>query len=250
MNLLIDIGNTSAKLAIMDGDKFLHIEHKAEPWQPLFRRLSDQYPISSCAISSVAGEDTELIRALQEWDIPTLLLGINAPADGKTTSKIVNYQLSNCQIKNVPTGYGADRLAADLGAISLSAGRTLLVIDAGTCITYDLISRERELLSGVISPGIQLRLRAMHEHTALLPLFEAETATPLMGHDTKTAMMSSAVHGTRFEVEGYIRSLLPHYPDLQVFLTGGNTFQLSPGLQSRAVHDPHLLLRGLLSLLY
>ena len=249
MNLLIDIGNTSAKLAIMDGDEFLHIEHKADPWQPLFKRLSDQYPISCCAISSVAGEDTELIRALQEWDIPTLLLGINAPADGKTTSKIVNYQLSNCQIKNVPTGYGADRLAADLGAISQSAGRTLLVIDAGTCITYDLISRNGEILGGAISPGIQLRLRAMHEHTALLPLFQAEADTPLIGHDTKTSMMSSAIHGTSFEVEGYIRHLLTLYPDLQVYLTGGNTLQLSADFTSHVTHDPHLLFRGLQSML-
>ena len=104
------------------------------------------------------------------------------------------------------------------------------------------------ILASSDSPADQaLKLRV---RDALLPLFEAEPSTPLMGHDTRTAMMSSAVHGTRFEVEGYIRSLLPRYPDLQVFLTGGNTFQISPDLQSRAVHDPHLLLRGLLSLLY
>ena len=233
MTLLIDIGNTSAKLAVASGDRFLHIEHKTEPWRDVFGRLTDTYPVSHCVISNVAAEDTELKAALSSQPFPVLWLNFDTP----------------CPLRNVPPGYGADRLAADLGAIAQSSGHTLLVIDAGTCITSDLISRERELLSGVISPGIQLRLRAMHEHTALLPLFEAETATPLMGHDTKTAMMSSAVHGTRFEVEGYIRSLLSLHPDLQVFLTGGNTFQLSPDLQDRAVHDPHLLFRGLLSLL-
>ncbi|MBQ9642110.1 MAG: type III pantothenate kinase [Bacteroidaceae bacterium] len=232
MNLLIDIGNTSAKVAIMDGDTLLHTEHKNSPWDSLFRRLQASYPIEHIVISTVTAEDKELEATLRSLPQPVLWLTADTP----------------CQLKNVPPGYGADRLAADLGAIAQSPGHTLLVIDAGTCITYDLISRQGEILSGVISPGIQLRLRAMHEHTALLPLFQAEPDTPLMGHDTKSSMMSSAIHGTRFEIEGYIRSLLPAYPDLRVFLTGGNTFQLSADLQERTLHDPHLLFRGLQSL--
>ena len=247
-NILIDIGNTSAKIAIMDADKILHLEHKAETWHNIFRRLSAQYPIHRCIISSVAGEDPELIPALQSCSIPTLLLGIKAPADGSGTSKIVHYNVSDCPLKNIPPEYGSDRLAADLGAWARKPHHTLLIIDAGTCITYDLISREGELIGGVISPGIQLRLRSMHEHTALLPLLQAEADTPLMGQDTKTSMMSSAIHGTRFEAEGYIRHLLACYPDLQVFLTGGDTLTLSDDLLPHVIHDPHLLLKGLQSL--
>jgi len=243
MKLLIDIGNTSAKLAIADGDCFVHFEHLATSWTETFDRLLAAFPIDRCVISTVAGEDPALIAALRKCDLPTLILGIDATPS--PDGKIVHSKLSNCKLHGVPKGYGADRLAADLGALALSPGRTLLVIDAGTCITYDLISREGKLIGGVISPGVQLRLKAMHEHTARLPLFEAVPDTPLMGFDTRTCMTSSATHGTRFEIEGYIRHLLPQYPDLQVYLTGGNTFQLADDLQNCVTQAPHLLFHGL-----
>ena len=229
MNLLLDIGNTSAKLAIGDGKKLLHVEHVEESWADTFQRIQQDYPIRQCVVSTVAAEDCVLRLVLAQQAFSTLWLTSETPTP----------------LRNIPLGYGADRLAADIGAWVQAPCRTLLVIDAGTCITYDLISRQGELLSGVISPGVQLRLKAMHEHTALLPLLEAETDSPLMGYDTKTCMMSSAIHGTRFEVEGYIRSLLAQYPDLKVYLTGGNTFQLSPDLSLHVTHDPHLLFRGL-----
>lgn len=247
MNLLIDKGNTSAKLAIADGKDILHTLHQQTSWTETISQLTRDFAINHCVVSTVAADDPELLTILQAQPFDTLWLG-------KTHFRITGGTIHTCPqlayaLKSIPPGYGADRLAADLGALSLAPpGHPLLVIDAGTCITYDLISAVGKILSGVISAGIQLRLKAMHEHTALLPLFEADPDTPLMGTDTRTAMLSSAIHGTRFEVEGYIRSLLPQYPDLCVFLTGGNTFHLSDDLQARTTHDPHLLFRGLQSI--
>ena len=228
MQLLIDIGNTSAKIAIADGKEIIHTEHVTEPWTDAIRRLLLSYPLERCIISNVAAADPTLDAALSACGIPTLWLS----------------DTTNCALHDIPKGYGADRIAADLGAYTEAKGRTILVIDAGTCITYDLIDKDGHILSGVISPGIGLRLKAMHEHTALLPLLEPDFGTPLMGYDTKTHMMSSAIHGTRFEMEGYIRTLAAQYPDLIVFITGGNTIR--PDLpDTEIIYEPQLLFKGL-----
>ncbi len=231
MKLLIDIGNTSAKLAVMD-DGILHYERRHESWSDTFSRLMSQYPISDVRLSTVAGEDAELNEALAQLNVPVRWLSAAVPCPVKP-------------IANVPLGLGADRWAADIGAIVQDPDHTLLVIDAGTCLTYDVIAREGAYLGGAISPGVQLRLNAMHEHTALLPQIEAEQEAVLLGYDTRTHMLSAAVNGTRFEIEGYIRQLLGMYPDLHVFITGGNTFQFSEDITCPITHDPYLVFRGL-----
>ena len=231
MKLLIDIGNTSAKLAVMD-DGILHYERRHESWSDTFSRLMSQYPISDVCLSTVAGEDAELNEALAQLNVPVRWLSAAVPCLVKP-------------IANVPLGLGADRWAADIGAIVQDPDHTLLVIDAGTCLTYDVIAREGAYLGGAISPGVQLRLNAMHEHTALLPQIEAEQEAVLLGYDTRTHMLSAAVNGTRFEIEGYIRQLLGMYPDLHVFITGGNTFQFSEDITCPITHDPYLVFRGL-----
>lgn len=234
MKLLIDIGNTSAKLAVMD-DGILHYERRHESWSDTFSRLMSQYPISDVRLSTVAGEDAELNEALAQLNVPVRWLSAAVPCPVKP-------------IANVPLGLGADRWAADIGAIVQDPDHTLLVIDAGTCLTYDVIAREGAYLGGAISPGVQLRLNAMHEHTALLPQIEAEQEAVLLGYDTRTHMLSAAVNGTRFEIEGYIRQLMGMYPDLHVFITGGNTFQFSEEITCPITHDPYLVFKGLGSL--
>lgn len=229
MNLLIDIGNTSAKLAVMDGEDIVHFERLNEPWADAFKRLTSEYPIDKCAVSTVAAEDHELKSALASMPFSTLWLTSATPG----------------MIRNIPQGYGADRLAADIGARTLAGSGWLLVIDAGTCITYDLISDDNSFAGGVISPGAQLRLNAMHEHTALLPQLYAQQDTPVMGTNTKTAMMSAAVHAVAFEIEGYVRHLASLHPTLHVCITGGNTFSFSPDISSRITQDSHMVLRGL-----
>lgn len=231
MKLLIDIGNTSAKLAVMD-TVIVHFERRYEPWGGTFARLMSAYPITDVRICTVAGEDEELNAALDALEVPVLWLTPSVPCPIKP-------------VTGVPATYGADRWAADIGAIVQDPDHTLLIIDAGTCITYDLFSADGHLLGGAISPGVQLRLNAMHEHTALLPLIDAESEAVLLGHDTRTHMLSAAVNGARFEMEGYIRALLPDYPDMHVFITGGNSFQFPSDITCPITHDPYLVFKGL-----
>lgn len=277
MKLLIDIGNTCTKLAVgcsgRKGQKgeIVYIERKndLESWSGLFSRIGSIYPIKACAVSCVGHYDATLTAALQAQAWPHIWLGYDTP----------------CMLHDTPQGYGSDRLADDLGAIIVLQEQMphatadditrdgLLVIDAGTCITYDFI-RHCRVESGVISPGAQLRLKAMHDYTALLPLINLDTpdfdhlhynlygtqsetsqasrqfphATPLMGTNTEDCMLSAALHGIRFEIEGYIRALQRQYPRLRVCLTGGNRFEMSPDVATRCLYHPNLVLYGLLSI--
>lgn len=226
MKLLIDIGNTSAKIAVAQGSEILHTERLAEPWAAALERLHRDHNISSIVVSCVGSEGPALREALAARGDTALWLTHSTP----------------CAISGVPEGYGADRLAADIGAYT--GQHALLVIDAGTCITYDLIIDGR-LSGGVISPGVQLRLNAMHDYTAALPAIKAHEANSptLMASDTTGCMLSAALHGVRFEIEGYVEALRREHPDLVVIMTGGNSFCLSSNIEYK--YDPLLVLRGL-----
>lgn len=232
MKLLIDIGNTSAKLAVSDSGTFVHFERLSQSWSEAFSRLYRKYYFDKIVLSSVAAPDAALDAALVDIAIPCERIRWNTP----------------CPIKPltcIPEGYGADRIAADFGALIHDSEHTLLIIDAGTCVTYDLFSSSGEMLGGVISPGVQLRLRAMHDHTALLPLVQATPSAELMSLTTEGNLLSGAVNGTRYEIIGYIREVKEQYPDLHVFITGGNDFPVPADLADIVVHDPFLVLRGL-----
>lgn len=148
-----------------------------------------------------------------------------------------------------PHTLGADRLAAALGAVSLMPETHLLVIDVGTCITYDVVEDGRAFLGGNISPGVQLRLQSLHHYTAALPLVEAAGEQPLVGYNTETAIRSGVIAGVRAEILGVIRNLSHHYPQLQVWLTGGGALGLDKLDDHPLQQDGYLVARGLESLL-
>ncbi|MCR5313501.1 MAG: type III pantothenate kinase [Bacteroidaceae bacterium] len=236
MKLLLDIGNTSAKVAIAEGDEIVHFEHREESWYELFRRLTADFKIDSCVVSNVAGVDKQLLHVIEMQPFPVIWLTYNTP----------------CPVKPeciAPRGLGADRWAADIGAMSMFPDDTLLVVDAGTCITYDLISPEGQFIGGNISPGVELRLKAMHEHTALLPLIDVEGETPFMGYDTETAMRSGAVVGAGLEIEGFVRRVLEKYPNVKIFVTGGNHFTFGDDVKDKIIVDHMLIFRGLIKVI-
>lgn len=146
-----------------------------------------------------------------------------------------------------PPSMGTDRIAADVAAINAASGHPVLVFDAGTCLTVELLTPKEGLVGGVISPGLNMRLVSMHEHTSALPLIDGSklSVKGLWGTDTPTAMFAGVTNGMTFEIEGYIHRLLPYYPDLVVFVTGGNTFSFDKMLNHRIIQDKLLLLHGL-----
>ena len=222
MHILLDIGNTRMKTSIADADGIRRID----AWEEYIDKADD------VLVSNVAGQDA----------LPGILLG-----NPKCKVLTRDSDEARAWLKQIPSGMGADRVAADIGARSIYSDRPLLVIDAGTCITFDVIDTDGTILGGAISPGIHLRLKAMHEHTAALPLLGIDGEHPVMGYNTETAMRSGAINGVRWEIEGYIRHILALRPQLNVFFTGGDSTQFPLDLQQIITVDPLLVQRGLLA---
>ena len=222
MYILLDIGNTRLKASTADCNSI----YPNENWLD-FTDIAEEI-----LVSNVAGSDAlpkEVARSPK--------------------CKFLTWQSPEARewLKDIPAGLGADRVAADIGARSMMPEHTLLIIDAGTCLTFDVIGRDGTILGGAISPGINLRLRAMHEHTAALPLLDAEGEHPILGYDTPTSMRSGAINGIRWEIEGYIRTMQKLYPDLHVFMTGGDDMEFPEDLQHIITREPLLVQKGLLA---
>jgi type III pantothenate kinase len=144
-----------------------------------------------------------------------------------------------------PETIGADRLALCSAAVDLFGGQHNLAIGLGTCITYNFINKYHEFLGGSISPGMNMRFRAMHEQTALLPLIEAQNQFPLVGYDTKTNLLSGVILGMAKEIDGIIEAYAEKYSNFNVLLTGGDMPFFVPHLKNRIFADPNLIFKGL-----
>jgi type III pantothenate kinase len=140
---------------------------------------------------------------------------------------------------------GADRLALCAAAVHLFPKSNNLIIGLGTCITYNFINRQHQFLGGAISPGLEMRFKSMHAHTALLPLVKMDWNFPLIGYDTKTNLLSGVAMGIAKELDGTIEAYNEKFEHLNVLLTGGDTLHFAPLLKKQIFADPHLIFKGL-----
>ncbi len=232
MNLCIDQGNSSTKAGIFNWDKLIETFVFEQFGKRELSTLLTKFSISSCIISSVIADNIELIEELS-GKIKTVI-----ELDHKTGIPIENNYLT-------PETLGKDRLAAVVGASYLKPESDILVIDAGTAITYDFIDSHHRYTGGNIAPGLNLRLRALHEFTHKLPKVELKTETPLLGNSTESAILSGALYGIVFEIDGYINALKIKYPQLSTFLTGGSTFYFDNKLKNAIFAERNLVLIGL-----
>ncbi|MCB0468082.1 MAG: type III pantothenate kinase, partial [Aequorivita sp.] len=125
------------------------------------------------------------------------------------------------------------------------AGKNVLVIDAGTCITYDFLNSKNEYMGGAISPGISLRYKALHTFTEKLPLLEATNPNLFVGNTTATSMHSGVVNGVLYEIDGYISMYRKNYDNLTVILTGGDAHFLRDSIKNDIFANSNFLLEGL-----
>ncbi len=232
IKLIIDLGNTRAKLAIFKDDTCLEVRACSNKDLTELDGIINDYQPEKGIISSVIHPNEKVTEQLNSISIPMLKLNCNTPLPIKNWEKI-------------PKTMGADRLAAIAEAVNEKPDTPLLVVDSGTCITYEFISDTGEYLGGNISPGADMRFMAMHEHTALLPIVSPEGDTPLIGYSTETAMRSGVMLGISHEIEGYIRHLREKNPKVLVFLTGGNVLNFDTNVKSGIFADKLLLLKGL-----
>ena len=230
--LTLDIGNSRLKAATFCGNEML------EAWtgdvEDLRRRLEREH-FDACAVSLVGSEPEGLWKLLDGGCEKVLRVNGDTPAILRN-----DY--------DYPAKLGADRWAAAVGAWKLYPNKTLLVVDAGTCITCDIISSDGVFRGGVIAPGVGMRLQAMHSFTSGLPVV-LPTETPVKmdfpARNTTNAMRQGAYLGTQLEIEGYVRLLIEQYKNLHVCLTGGTELTLAKDLGAEVSIDRHLVHIGL-----
>ena len=148
-----------------------------------------------------------------------------------------------------PKTLGSDRVALISASINRFSNKNVLIIDAGTCITFDFITNSNSYLGGAISPGIEMRYKALHQNTANLPLLEVKRPQCLIGNSTNNSIHSGVVNGVLKEIEGVIGEYEKKYNDLKVILTGGDGNFLSKQLKSSIFANSNFLLEGLNNLL-
>lgn len=232
MNLIIDIGNTSAKLAVFEQGEMKELLRCSCLSLQGLEALCSQYPIKKGIVSSVVSLPEETTQRIHSLPFPVLEFTYQTPIPIQNL-----YQ--------TPETLGMDRLAAVIAAQSIKPSQPILVIDAGTCITYDFIDEFGNYHGGNISPGMDMRFNALHHFTNKLPKVDAKGEIPPYGQSTETAIRSGVMRGIEFEICGYIEELQKIYPSLFIFLTGGNGFSFETNLKNTIFADGLLVLKGL-----
>lgn len=229
--LTIDQGNSSVKIAVWHGLDLVEQESLNEVSRQQLAKLVDRYKPERALVCSVTGNGKRYVQWLESQGLHASEVSLDMPLPIK-----INYSST----------LGADRIAAAAGAWSLLPGCDILVVDMGSAVTYDFVNRKGEFEGGNIAPGIGMRLRSLHNYTARLPELNGYGDTPLLGHDTATAMRAGAVRGVVAEICYYI-SQLPE--GTRVVLTGGWSNHVSTFLPFQALVDKCLVTKGLLSIL-
>ena len=232
MNLIIDIGNTIAKMAVFDGGRIVEVVYDSNLTLERLPEVCRTYTIEKAIVATVIDLSREVLSQLEDMAVPILWL------NEKTSLPVEN-------LYETPRTLGYDRMAAVVGANEQFPGRDILVIDAGTCITYEFIDSKGQYHGGNISPGMQMRYKALHQFTGRLPLIDSNGRKLPMGRDTETAIRAGVLKGMEYEISGYIEAMKHKYPELLVFLTGGDDFSFDSSVKSAIFADRFLVLKGL-----
>ena len=241
MNLCIDQGNSRTKVALMsdEGKIIKDFIYKSFSYTEV-ERLFDLYDITDSIISSVVNIEASVVNTLHRRSQHFVLFDHNTPVP------IINRY-------ETPQTLGQDRLAAAVGAKSLNPNENLLIIDAGSAITYDFVTAEGEYIGGNIAPGLKMRFTMLQRMTKKLPFVEVEEneLIPLFGQNTRDAIAAGVIRGVAYEVKGYMRTLREKMPHFQTYLTGGhapfilNNVRTSRTENRQMHYEKHLVLIGL-----
>ena len=232
MNLIIDTGNTFTKLALFRGWEMVAFSsHKGVDAKLIIKFCESNPVIKNAILSSVKEHPSEIDEYISQR-YSAVLFGQN------TSVPIINKY-------STPETLGKDRLAGVVGAEKLMPENDILVIDAGTAITYDFITASGEYMGGSISPGISMRYKALHTFTDRLPLLDYYDDAQLIGDDTSSCIHSGVLNGAVAEMEGIIQHYRKVYPGLKIVLTGGDHNYFDKRLKIKTFAAPNLILEGL-----
>ncbi len=233
MNLVIDRGNTHLKFGIFDQCKLIASDSINFLDERKTKDLVKEYGISHAIVSSVVDESNEeLLHQLQD----NIRFVMNLTHQTKLPFTW-NYKSKET--------IGKDRLAAIAGGIDLYPDQDLLIFDAGTALTYELVNAKKEFVGGNISPGMQMRFKALNAYTSRLPLLNPEPDCKLLGNSTDEAIIAGVQNSLTFEIEGLINHFQSNINDLKTVLTGGDAEFFARKVKNPIFVAPNLVLIGL-----
>jgi len=232
MNLVIDAGNTRMKYAFFDEDRLVEAKYQPEGLEEeisKWKNTGEKIYLLLSGSGRIPEETRVLLRKTADFFL----------------------EASPCMDLPLKIGYstpgtlGFDRIAGCVGGMRLFPGCPLLVIDSGTCITFNYVNAAGIFLGGNISPGLDMRFKSLHRYTAKLPWVVPENEYGGIGKTTEEAIRNGVMGGMLFEVESYVRHLFEKETDAQVVLTGGNAHFLEKYLKVKVRFCPTLGLIGL-----
>jgi type III pantothenate kinase len=231
VTLCFDFGNTRKKVGVFNGDEMKEsvvlADDTVETIQSLINRVKPDKSILSSVIDHNRAIEDVLATASKFHKLSHLTkLAFTTPV-GK------------------PETIGADRLALAAAAVHFYPASHNLVIGMGSCVTYNFINKYHEFVGGAISPGMEMRLKALNYYTAKLPLIKADSNVPLIGYDTTTNILTGVVLGLAKEIDGFIDAYREKFRNFNVLLTGGDIVYLASHLKKKIFADPDLIFKGL-----
>jgi type III pantothenate kinase len=233
MNFILDLGNTNAKLALTDlSGNFRKIEVLTKiSLHSIKTFINDNPGIDSCILSSVIRHPASVSNFLKKH-FRFIELTDETPLPVRN-------------LYHTPKELGNDRLAAVAGAAALYPGEDVLVIVAGSCITYNIITSRKEFYGGAISPGLNMRLQALHTFTDKLPLIQFKEIDDPIGRTTEQSILSGVINGIVAEMEGFTSLYREKYPGMKVILSGGDLKHFDNRLKISIFAVPNIVLFGL-----
>ncbi|MDR3680735.1 MAG: type III pantothenate kinase [Flavipsychrobacter sp.] len=233
INLCIDWGNTNVKAAIFNDEQITDtFTFPAAEAVSGLEAVISSHNAQKAILCSVVDHPYGVEQALSEKIKSFIKLNSN------TSLPIMNAYLS-------PESLGNDRIALATAAYMQNEGKNTLAISLGTCITYNFVQKNKTFRGGAISPGLQMRLKAMHEFTDKLPEVPVQGELLLLGYDTATCMRSGTIFGMAAEIDGMIKEFESQYSDFNAVLTGGDAPYFASKIKSKIFADPDLLMKGL-----
>ena len=233
MNLIIDIGNTATKLAVFQAGKIKNTQiittivlvEEVEKLLAIFPEIKQGI------LSTVVALETSDVDSLQKM----LPIKVLTPT----------FKMPFINEYDTPLTLGEDRLALMAAAVKHFPNNNVLVIDVGSCITYDFLDAHQHYLGGAISPGLSMRYKSLKTFTSRLPLLSPKAPDSLTGTSTEASIHSGVVHGVLLEIEGTIEAYQNKYSDLTVILTGGDADFLCKQFKISIFAHSNFLLEGL-----
>ena len=233
MHLTIDVGNTRIKAAVFEQNTLVELFiFTKDTFLTETNFILNKFPkIKKLVVASVGNVEKESFLSLKS----------------KVEIHFITHesQFPFTNVYSTPTTLGIDRMVLASGAVLQFPNQNRLVIDMGTCITYDFIDENDNYLGGAISPGIRLRYESLNQHTAKLPLLTKNNPESFIGNSTQESIHSGVINGVAFEIDGFIELYKTQYAKFIIILTGGDAEFLAIRLKNTIFANSNFLIESL-----